>query len=709
VKRALPLALATAIAAGACAARGPALATLVLESAGAAALDPAALRALPAGVVRGAAREAGRLLLTLDLSRHARQVRLEIEGACPTTVALDGVMPGAVVRVTVAPWIDVGGPRPQLGFDAPFAIEVKAGCPQARAGRMTWRQIGGRPLRDLHIEEDGFRLRARTLPWPEALGRTPPWGIVPVSPATRGEAILEATWQGRDGGQVRRQLAVAAASRSAGLPTTPPGTRVLLGGAGWRVTTRPPGGKADVVVAAGLASLEPDVAGVWQLTDGGGRSLRLQARRHDEVPLDCGRGGCHEAIAAASASAAMTTVLARALASGAPDAAAAGYPACAIACHATGEPGLDDGGFTSVEGELGRAAGERTAWPELPRPLQRLGGVGCVACHGPAAVPEASARWSILRADVCATCHDAPPRYGHVAAWRETGMARADRDPRAATEPACARCHTTWGFLASQPHGRDSGDRAAGGPPAAPDGRRPPEGIPPVGITCAACHAVHGPSLASAAPGAAPAGAPDGHRPLLRDIEPPALLAPVPASARARSGVCLACHTPELEHAVPSASAAALWLGRGGLDPRSGAPLAGPAPHAQVPGGCVGCHAGGARGLERGATHGFQPAAASCRSCHGGKDLEPDRELRARAERLLATWTAAGSPGGRNLGSPASPPHAALGVVDRSSPTGRAVWNLLLVLEDPAAAVHNPAYASALLASAEAELSARQR
>ena len=34
----------------------------------------------------------------------------------------------------------------------------------------------------------------------------------------------------------------------------------------------------------------------------------------------------------------------------------------------------------------------------------------------PGALPEA--RWSILRADVCAYCHDAPPRYGHVEGWR---------------------------------------------------------------------------------------------------------------------------------------------------------------------------------------------------------------------------------------------------------------------------------------------------
>jgi hypothetical protein len=51
------------------------------------------------------------------------------------------------------------------------------------------------------------------------------------------------------------------------------------------------------------------------------------------------------------------------------------------------------------------------------------------------------------------------------------------------------------------------------------------------------------------------------------------------------------------------------------------------------------------------------------------------------------------------------PPHARVGTsLDRETPVGRAAYNVLLVIEDPAAAIHNPAYAAALLDAAEAVL-----
>src|SRR5262249_4511789 len=160
--------------------------------------------------------------------------------------------------------------------------------------------------------------------------------------------------------------------------------------------------------------------------------------------------------------------------------------------------------------------------------------VGCLACHGPGALPEAEARWGILRADVCATCHEAPPRYGHVTAWRSSAMSRADRDPEARTNPKCVGCHTTWGFLSQ-------------GQP-----RTPPEGVGPIGIACAACHDPHGR---------------DGHgaRGLLRDAPTSTLFASVAAPARAKSASCLACHAPRDEDVLPRASAAALWAGKGGV------------------------------------------------------------------------------------------------------------------------------------------------
>ena len=360
----------------------------------------------------------------------------------------------------------------------------------------------------------------------------------------------------------------------------------------------------------------------------------------------------------------------------------------------------------------------------MPRPLRRLGGVGCLACHGPGALPEASARWRILRADVCATCHDAPPRYGHVAAWRETAMARADCDARAAREPACARCHTTWGFLAS------AGARAA--EVGAVD-RRPPADVGTLGIACAACHSVHDPSTAEGAPHPDPLPAAAGRgsqdldhgssppspfsspsprsrgegrgegRGLLRTAPIPPVLAgaTIPASA-ARGRICLGCHAPDPgDGGPPAASAAALWLGRGGLDPATGGPLDGPAPHAAIAGGCVGCHGADAGGFERGAAHSFVATRAGCGRCHA-RGLPAD-DLAARGRALWAALPARV----RATADGSDPPHARAARLDRGTPIGRAAWNVSLVLEDRAAATHNAPYARLLLAAAEKVLNGR--
>lgn len=582
--------------------------------------------------------------------------------------------------------VSLAAPPGPAGFDADFSVKVRVSCPEARTGTVTWRQVsppGGPPLVPT---EDGFALRAHTPSLRDATGNPPPWGVVPLSPRTRGEVVLEATWRDGRGHEERHEARVAAAARSRGLPNLAVGARVYLGGAGWHLEAKPPGSAAALDVAGDATSFLADKSGDWRLVDGAGRPLTLKTGRYDETPLDCGRSGCHAALVTASAGSPMETVLAHGLSPSPHGHGAlfgAGYPDCALACHATGEPGVADGGFVNVMGELGLASLGPRRWEAVPRALRRLGGVGCLACHGPTALPEASARWGILRSDVCATCHDAPPRYGHVAAWRETKMARADRDVTG-THRWCGRCHTTAGYLESldPPAERNLSAKAVD--------RSPPLEAGPVGISCAACHSVHDHE----------AGRQIAQAPLLRRTRRLAVLADVtlPATAE-KSAVCLNCHAPDGDGFMPGASAAALWLGRGGVDPRTDAPLNGSAPHANVAGGCIGCHRAGPAGLERGASHAFAVDRGVCASCHP-RGL-PGDDVRERAQRLWATWLP------RDAVPPwaeGKPPHVLDGYFQRKTPRWRAIWNVLLVLEDPAAAAHNAPYARRLLEAAEKTL-----
>jgi hypothetical protein len=274
--------------------------------------------------------------------------------------------------------------------------------------------------------------------------------------------------------------------------------------------------------------------------------------------------------------------------------------------------------------------------------LRRLGGVGCTACHGPGAIPERSGRWAILRTDVCAVCHDAPPRYPHVADWRRTRMSRADAEP-ATRVGACATCHTTVGFLASL------GVRSL-----TDDWEVPP--AEHTGIACAACHAAH--------------GATGDHALLRQPPLPPALAdAPVPAGAR----ICLPCHAN---------GAGSMWLARGGVETATGKPLTGTPIHL-LPEGCVGCH--------RQEGHRFVAGTGGCARCH--------REVPRAAvfERAMKLWQ-------RLQRAPLhAPPHSTAPAFG-DDPLGRAARNVMMVLDDPAAVIHNPPYARALLDEAERAL-----
>jgi hypothetical protein len=105
------------------------------------------------------------------------------------------------------------------------------------------------------------------------------------------------------------------------------------------------------------------------------------------------------------------------------------------------------------------------------------------------------------------------------------------------------------------------------------------------------------------------------------------------------------------------------------------------------------CHDSGPPELVLGKSHAFRAEPSSCVGCH--EPRERASSLRERAQRLLARWGRE-APSGGSLPLHAQPPSQLL-----ASEQERALANVRLVLEDPAADVHHPAYAKLLLDAAE--------
>ncbi len=686
--RLIPLAAALAWpAAGACgkkSSRAPTAALLVRTPVGSG-IDLSELTWT--GPVR-AVRERGpnQRVLTIDASSKDA-VELIHPLACPATVAA-AHGEESTREVTLTPRLTAGS-RPQVGFAAPFELRAEHHCKPKGGGRFVWRQTSGPTLQGLEHSADGATLRGKTHALAELHPSPLPWGIVPLSPATQGAYEFEVTWLGAGGDRATATARVTAAARANGVPSVGLGHRLLLGGPGWRITKRPPDARAELHPGPLATELTPDYVGGWELADESERPLLIRVGRYDDTPLDCGRPECHPVATRDARTTKMTNAF---VADAAGRFGEGDSLRCALACHTVGEPDLDDGGFTAVQRALEVALPERgaeTLWKRLPRALRRIGGVGCTGCHGPAAIPLPGVARTVLRADVCAACHDAPPRYGHVAAWRATRLAVSDADERTHHAP-CVRCHTTAGFLEWQDTEFLDWQK-----------KSPAKDTTHIytGISCAACHDPHGGPTATR---------------LVRRTRVGDELPDDSATARAEA-VCLPCHTPLEEPvsgnpgALPAASAAWIVAGRGGLRVATGEEIEGPVQHEKVASGCLGCHRGAPEDVlvERGASHGFHAGQNGCTDgdCHaepgsadGGEKVAAitarARLLRAELEKRLAAALPPAATGD-------DPPHAEPRALPADPALGRALYDVALVVEDPAAAYHNAAYARALLDEVE--------
>jgi hypothetical protein len=163
----------------------------------------------------------------------------------------------------------------------------------------------------------------------------------------------------------------------------------------------------------------------------------------------------------------------------------------------------------------------------------------------------------------------------------------------------------------------------------------------------------------------------------LRRTALPAGFPELPPSA-APSRPCVGCHASPKDE-LPRASAATIVFGARHA-------------HAELPGGCIGCH-GMPRDARGRLDHGFRVEQRSCKTCHASGTDERKVggvTIRERAEKLAARIGAAKGP---------MPPHASPSARD-----DRAARLVRVVLEDPAAAIHNAPHARALLDEAEALL-----
>lgn len=625
--------------------------------------QPKDLQVLPA--IAELRRQAAGGVVWLELKQEAEQVRLVLPGACSRSLDLRGLSRDEPHELVLEPLFDAGPRERVVGLGKAFEIQAQPRCPEAEQARTSFSVQAGAPLDGVVIEKNGRRLSAatRATPPPTPVG----FGIVPVSARAQRELRSEIALRVElpSGHSFERRLGVSAVARSSGLGDVGLSHPLLLAGDGWSLLDKPDASSASLRSVGSLFELLPDVSGRYRLSDGSGRKLTVHSGRFDQTPLDCGRSGCHAQISESAGRSPMTQVLASDLGG----CHALTDPTCASACHTTGEPGTQDGGFTHVAAALGLPA-LPADYDDLPRALRRLGGVGCMACHGPTKIPEPEQRFALMRTDVCAVCHDAPPRYGHVQALASSRMGHADSSP-ASREPACARCHTAWGAV---------------GRPA------PPSETAAFGITCATCHDVH-PHGAAAKQPATPEQ--PSHGGLLRDFALPATLPNPPASFQGQSRVCIACHAPSSDTLRPEASAAAIVAGQGGFEPATGAPLVLAAPHAAATKGCLSCHDSGPEGLLLGKSHGFRATETACARCHDTPKLR-DSSLAQRARQLLATLDPEHSSG--DVGKPW---HASYQRLLPTPQQSRALRNVLLVLEDPAADVHHPGYARALLDAAE--------
>lgn len=412
-----------------------------------------------------------------------------------------------------------------------------------------------------------------------------------------------------------------------------------------------------------------------------------------------------------------------------------------VECHSVGfNADADNGGFDDVKGDWtvpAWSADMSGNWTSLvtsnPEAAKR-GNIQCENCHGPAAEHKNSGEASLIAVSIdnasCEPCHGEPPRHAKIQQLELSGHSEKESEAfvhwdedavegeDGIVSTSCAKCHSGYGYI----------EFAQTGTVAAK--------VPAHDISCATCHDPHS----------------DENPSQLRIYD--AVTLPWDANPRtgfAESATCMTCHngrrakstalaaSPGFSHYL---AAAPVLLGENAY--LFGASVSNSS-HKEIA-NCVECHmaAGPSSGSFRNMvgshtfkfedpTGAFENFANACNVCHNGwgpltsvdpvakADYDGDgtvESVDAEIQGLLTLVEGAietANPGLQHVEShpywspvPANWDNAddpgTIDVLEGLGLSGgalqtleQAVWNYMLILEDPGAAVHNTKFAAGLL------------
>jgi hypothetical protein len=366
----------------------------------------------------------------------------------------------------------------QVGFNQQVTLSVDVAG--ATAPTYTWKQTGGPTtvvLSSTTVDKPTFTTAAfadivasNTIKYLDIPSRSGFLGIT-------NQQLVDMSWTFEvavvDGKfSAKATVTVSPTSIAAGIGNHPKGVRLIANdapGASYNWSLSAPAGSQTALDDKTLKnpSFIPDLTGSYTLTNGT-TSLALNVGTYvgvDEPNHGCAK--CHEGGQGGDQVTEWRGTGHATLFHDGIEGKVDHYSGDCIRCHTVGYNDAtlaDNGGFDDVARKDGwsfpatPAAGE---YDKMPADLKYLASIQCENCHGPGSDHGASLitpSKDLKSANVCGTCHDAPPFHTLFSLWSQSAHSKRDLalqvgtvDARGATAAHCGRCHTSQGFDAYLP------------------------------------------------------------------------------------------------------------------------------------------------------------------------------------------------------------------------------------------------------------------